>query len=75
MARSRSHDVFLYATQYGYSVGSTLIEDKSFEIFLGLDVRDGNKVALLLLESNDDACCLSLSPRRRKGGVRTGRRR
>ena len=26
MARSRSHDVFLYATQYGYSVGSTLIE-------------------------------------------------
>ena len=75
MARSRSHDVFLYATQYGYSVGSTLIEDKSFEIFLGLDVRDGNKVALLLLESNDDACYLSLSPRRRKGGVRTGRRR
>ena len=37
--------------------------------------RDGNKVALLLLESNHDACCLSLSPRRRKGGVRTGRRR
>ena len=26
MARSRSHDVFLYAAQYGYSVGSTLIE-------------------------------------------------
>ena len=26
MARSRSHDVLLYATQYGYSVGSTLIE-------------------------------------------------
>ena len=26
MARSRSHDVFLYAAQYGYNVGSTLIE-------------------------------------------------
>ena len=37
--------------------------------------RDGNKVDLLLLESNYDACCLSLSSRRRKGGVRTGRRR
>ena len=36
---------------------------------------DGNKVALLLLESNYDACSLSLSPRRQKGGVRTGRRR
>ena len=33
------------------------------------------KVALLLLESNYDACSLSLSPRRRKGGVPTGRRR
>ena len=46
--------------------------------FLGLDVlvpwwEQG--CLLLLPESNYDACCLSLSPRRRKGGVRTGRRR
>ena len=34
--------------------------------------HDGKKVALLLFESNFDACSLSLSPRRRKGGVRTG---
>ena len=31
--------------------------------------------AMLLLESNYDACSLSLSPRRRKGGVHTGRQR
>ena len=40
-------------------------------------VSTWKKVALLLLELNYDACSLSLSPRRRKGGVdlRTGRRR
>ena len=43
--------------------------------FSWVSTYDGNKVALLLLESNYGACCLSLSPRRRKGGVRTGRRR
>ena len=37
--------------------------------------HDGKKVALLLLESSYDACSLSLSPRRRKGGVPTGHRR
>ena len=38
MARSRSHDVFLYATQYGYSVASTSNSDqKTFKIFRDLD--------------------------------------
>ena len=43
---------------------------KSFEIFLGLDVPWWDKGCFAA-----DACSLSLSPRRRKGGVCTGRRR
>ena len=61
----------LYYTQYGYSVGWTLIE----RVLRFSWVSTWKKVALLLLELNYDACSLSLSPRRRKGGVRTGRRR
>ena len=56
----RIHDVFLYATQYGYGVGSTLIERvlRFSGVSTGLD---GKRVALMLLESNYDACSLSLS--------------
>ena len=61
---------------YDYSVGSTLIERSRVLRFSGVSTdHDGEKVALLLLESNYDAALSSLSSRRGKGGKRTGRRR
>ena len=64
-ARLRSHDVFLYATQYSYSVGSTLMA--RVLRFSGVSTgHDGKNFALLLLESNYDTCSLSLSPRRER---------
>ena len=44
MARSRLHDVILYATQYGYSVGSTLIE-RVLRFSWVSTYHDGKKVA------------------------------
>ena len=75
MARSRSHVVILYATQYGYSVGSTLIE-RVLRFSWVSTHHDRKKVAFfqsLSRTTTPSACSLSLSPRRRKGGVHTVR--
>ena len=75
MARLRSHDVFLYAAQYGDSVGSTLIERLlRYSFYLSRRAMMGKRLLCCSL-SRTTTPVLSLSPRRRKGGVRTGRRR
>ena len=76
MARSRSHDVILYATQYAVTASAQLWS-KEFWDFLGSRHTMKGK-RLLFFQSlsrttTPSACSLSLSPRRRKGGVHTGR--
>ena len=56
-------------------VGSTLIERVLRFRWFRRTLMGKRLLFCMLLESNNDACSLSLSPRRRKGGVRMGHRR
>ena len=72
MARSRSHDVFLCATILSTVTASAQLWSKEFWDFLGS--RRGKRLLCCSL-SWTTTPALWVSVRRRKGGVRTGRRR